>query len=185
MRLLRLGVRTDALYAFAARKLAVALAALLAIAVVSVVLPFELTDALSDPIGDASDDGWPPIMPDDPIVLGTTSNGHGEVATLRTQEGLLFLSIPYFVFVHKAGEAEGRGNLAFRYFASTENEAAPTITWTGPSSLRISVGARGVDLVTKQRARIDGVDITYALPRPERPPELEFWQRLRRVNQIW
>jgi hypothetical protein len=134
-----------------------------------------------DPIGEGNDLGPPPCKT---AELSPVPNGKGEIATLRRTwcSGNRDGDFAYFVFVHRADDANSKQNLVFRYEPGYERytffaNEPPKITWTSDSALRITV-AGAIQWVTQRRAKSDGITIIYALGREACPASLTRWRRL-------
>lgn len=134
-----------------------------------------------DPIGTAHDIG---VGPPPCLVrhIAAVPSSRGAVASVRSAycPGLYAGAdwVTFFVFVRYPPEAEGHGNLVFRYDPTGKgSDDPPRVSWTTPSKLRITVADGDLWQVTKQRFEIRGAIIEYVLPKAEDIPELEFWQR--------
>ena len=81
----------------------------------------------------------------------------------------------YYVYVHKATDADSWRSLAFRFAPAfgVPDTCAPEMTWVDGSTLRISVGH--ISEVSKQVNSIDGVNISYSIGQEAFP--LEDWDR--------
>ena len=112
-----------------------------------------------------SKDADPCILKD----LRSVPSHKGYVAILRDVNcpGILAQGSGYLaIFVHKAGEANTKSNLAFQYAPDDEDrpEQLPTIRWVGETLLKITQSGR-IDELVKQRNRIGAIDIEYSLRR--------------------
>lgn len=136
-----------------------------------------------DPIG-TEDDGWgfvPGPFQDAVRESQDSRIGNGLLTSVRrTSSGLLSVDFPaaYFVFVHRPGQVDSRGNLVFRYFATDSGfDSPPELTWQAPNRILVKVEAGNVLTVTKERQSVDGAQIRYDIRTMKRPAELSFWQR--------
>jgi hypothetical protein len=132
---------------------------LLVISVLGVVLVLKfLYDDIgpSDSLGEASDNCARGELPSVPSDSGMVATAHFTSCTYGFAHGLETT----YVYVHKAGEKDGRKFLVFR-FDNGGHLDEPQMTWSDNLNLHISVGAVGE--VTKQIASIDGVKISYSI----------------------
>jgi hypothetical protein len=141
-----------------------------------------------DPIGNGDDLGDAPCYARELTAL---PNRSGEVATVRRvlcTGDMLNTVVVYFVFVHKVSERNNHDNLVFRYTTSDGYRLTapyvPKLAWAKDSALNIALGDGVILQVTKQRASIDGVGISYSLGKAQYPPALEWWQRLSGPDEI-
>lgn len=99
--------------------------------------------------------------------LAPLSNHHGTVAVLRKAncpghfaQGRLY----NVIFIHRAGEANDRENLAFQYTPWNDKLwPLPSLVWTSPSQLTITV-PDAIDAIVIQKAEIGGTQVVYKLP---------------------
>lgn len=104
-------------------------------------------EAVWGPIGQASDE-FPPVP-----------SGYGDVATTRTEDGLLWAAARYFVFVHAAGKPDTHDNLVFRY--SGTEASPPRITWINRFAVKIAVDEPGE--ISLLQSYTGSISISYAL----------------------
>lgn len=130
-----------------------------------------------DPIGEISDNGVGglPCEKDD---LKRIANNSGDVAIIRRTAcpGQMAgnWGLTYFIFAHKAGEGETRGNLILRYTVEAECwDSLPRVYWLPDRVLKISVAGEILE-VTFQRATYAGIAIDYVLGPARFPPKPNF-----------
>jgi hypothetical protein len=132
---------------------------LLVVSVLGIVLVLKfLNDDIgpSDSLGEASDNCARGELPTVPSNSGMVATAHFTSCTYGFAHGLETT----YVYVHKAGEKDGRKFLVFR-FDNGGHLDEPQITWSNNLNLHISVAAVGE--VTKQIVSIDGVKISYSI----------------------
>lgn len=123
----------------------------------------------SDPIGDPHElgIGGPVCDAREEVSL---ANGSGYVAELRhtfCDFGFAQGSDSYYLFVHRSGAENARGNLVLRYVATNRGMTEPPkISWSGPAEVSVSLRSDDVGNLTKKLSNIDGVAIRYAIVQP-------------------
>jgi hypothetical protein len=117
-----------------------------------------------DPIGEASDLG-PGSSPCEVTAFKQIRSDHQSVAELRRSWcdfGFGGSVTRYFVFVHRIGESDTRGNLVFRYNAMYSGyDKPPALQWRSANMLSVIVDRRSVAEITKQKRLQDNVTIIY------------------------
>jgi len=117
-----------------------------------------------DPIGEASDLG-PGAPPCEVTAIKQIRSDHQSVAELRRSFCDIDFGVSttnYFLFVHRIGEPDTRGNLVFRYSAtSTGFDKPPALQWRSANMLSVILYRRNVAVITKQKRLQDDVTIVY------------------------
>lgn len=132
-----------------------------------------------DPIGAANDVGNPPCAPTN---YSGQPNGNGLFATVREVHCLGDWDEPstYFVFVRRVDGPNSRDNLVLRYRGGWDSDhwGRPAgLIWRSPKRLVITVDGP-IEQITEERYEASGVQIEYAIPKPECPTISNSWERL-------
>jgi hypothetical protein len=121
-------------------------------------------DLTRDPIGEASDLG-PGEPPCEVTAFKQIRSDHQSVAELRRSWcdiGFGGSVTRYFMFVHRIGESNTRGNLVFRYDATFAGyDKPPALQWRSANMLSVILDRRSVETITKQKRVQDNVTIIY------------------------
>ena len=105
----------------------------------------------ADPEGEASSSCLREELPSMPNGRGKVITGHATFCDDFVHDSA------YYFYLHDDGERDSSASLFFRFGDGDGNE--PIIEWSGPSSVRVSVGK--VSEVTKALDAISGVLISY------------------------
>jgi len=121
-------------------------------------------DLTRDPIGEASDMGLG-APPCEVTAIKQIRSEHQSVAELRRSWcdfGFGVSGTDYFLFVHRIGEPDTRGNLVFRYSATyTGFDKPPALQWRSANMLSVILDRRSVATITRQKRLQDNVTIIY------------------------
>jgi hypothetical protein len=123
-------------------------------------MTFDKWQSFKDPQGDANEYCIKAELPPVPNHSGLVVTAH------ETDCDVIGGTSAVYVYVHKSGTVDYRGNLVFRYF-DISDEKPLKIEWINPSSVRISVSH--VSEVTKQLTEIGGVQVSYAIGKVDYP----------------